>query len=115
MGDKCCVSLLQTYLRRRLPPKVKEKESADFYWKPKDKTPLDEDGCWFTMQACGRNFVASVVKSVCEPAGIHGKTNHSSRAGGANQFFAANVPGKLSEVDIDCIINVNFIIGSNSN
>ena len=36
MGDKCYVSLLQIYLRR-LPPKVKEKESADFYWKLKDQ------------------------------------------------------------------------------
>ena len=96
LGDKCYVSLLQTYLRR-LSPKVKEKESADFYWKPKDKTPLDEDACWFTMQACGRNFLASVVKSMCEQAGIYGKANHSLGATGATQLFAANanVPEKL--------------------
>ena len=47
------------------------------------------------MQACGRNFLASVVKSVCEQAGIHGKTNHSLRATGATRLFAANVPEKL--------------------
>ena len=74
---------------------MKEKESADFYWKPKDKTPVDEDAYWYTLQACGRNFLGSVVKSVCEQAGIHRKTNHSLRATGATRLFAANVPEKL--------------------
>ena len=92
-GDKCYVSLHQTYLRK-LPPKVKEKEFADFYWKPKDKTPV-EDACWYTLHACGRNFLGSVVKSVCEQAGIHGKTNHSFRTTGATRLFAASVPEKL--------------------
>ena len=88
LGEKCYVSILQTHLRK-LPPKVKEKESADFYWKLKDKTPLDKDACWFTLQACGRNILGSVVKSVREQAVIHGKTNHSLHAIGATRLFAA--------------------------
>ena len=74
---------------------MKEKECADFYWKPKEKTPLDTDACWFTMQPCGRNFLGTIVKKVCEQGGIYGKTNHSLRATGATRLFAANVPEKL--------------------
>ena len=88
LGDKCSFSPSNI---RKLLPKVKEKESANFCWKPKNKTPLVEDACWFTLQACSRNFLGSVVKSVCEWAGIHGKPT-SLRATGATRLFAANVP-----------------------
>ena len=86
--------LIKTYLSK-LPAKVKESEDADFYWKPKDLVPTDESAFWFTMQHCGRNFLAFVVKTVCEKAGIQGKTNHSLRTTGATRLFAANVPEKL--------------------
>ena len=48
-----------------------------------------------TMQHCGRNFLATVVKTVCEKAGIQGKTNHSLHATGATRLFAVNVLEKL--------------------
>ena len=52
------------------------------------------------MQPCGRNFLATVVKTICEKAGIQGKTNHSLRATGATRLFTANVPEKLIQ---ECI------------
>ena len=94
LGERCYVNILKTYLGK-LAPKIKEMESPDFYWKPKDKTPLAKDACWFTMQPCGRNFLGGVVKSVCEEVGVYGKTNHSLRATGTTRLFAANVPEKL--------------------
>ena len=94
LGEKCYVSLVKTYLSK-LPDKAKESESAEFYWKPKDLVPLSDSAFWFTMQTCGRNFLAAVVKTACEKAGIQGKTNHSLRATGATRLFAANVPEKL--------------------
>ena len=82
--------LLKKYFEK-LPPRVKESESSEFYWKPKEQLPADEDACWFSMQTCGRNYLGNLVKTVCALAGIHGKTNHSLRATGATRLFAANV------------------------
>ena len=59
LGEKCYV---QSYIRK-LPPKVEICIESP-------RTPLDENACWFTLQACGRNLLGSVVKSVsvCEQA-----------------------------------------------
>lgn len=88
------MSLVKTYLSK-LTARAKESESAYFYWNPKDLVPTDDFAFWFTMQPCGQNFLPAVVKTVCENAGIQGKTNHSLHATGATQLFAANVPEKL--------------------
>ena len=94
LNERCYVSLLKTYFEK-LSPEVKDIENADFYWKPKGSLPLEAGVCWYTIQPCGRNFLAGVVKTVCEKANIQGKTNHSLRATGATRLFAANVPEKL--------------------
>ena len=36
-----------------------------FYWKAKEKTPLDSDAPWITMQPVGRNVLTTMVKKMC--------------------------------------------------
>ena len=57
--------------------------------------PTDDSAFHFTMQPCGQNFFATVVKTVCEKATIQGNSNHSLHATGATRLFAANIPEKL--------------------
>lgn len=68
LGEHCYVHLIRLYLEK-LAPVVKANENADFYWKPKVNTPVNENVCWYTLQSCGKNFFGTVVKSVCEHSG----------------------------------------------
>ena len=75
--------------------KILEDPEAVFYWKPKEKVPLDANATWFFMQPVGHDILASMVKTMCAQIGVTGKTNHSLRATGAKRLFKANVPEKL--------------------
>ena len=66
----------------KLPPKTRQDPEAVFYWKPKEKVPLDATAAWFLIQPVGRNTLASMVKNMCSQIGVTGKTNHSLRATG---------------------------------
>ena len=86
--------MLKLYISK-LPPKTLEDPKAVFYWKPKEKVPLDANAAWFLIQPVGHNTLASMVKNICSHIGVTGKTNHSLRATGATRLFEANVPEKL--------------------
>ena len=94
LGERCYFFVLKFYLSK-LAPKVLDDPNAVFYWKAKEKTPLDSDAPWFMMQPVGRNVLATMMKKMCESVGIQGKTNHSLRATGATRLFEGNVPEKL--------------------
>ena len=94
LGEKCYYRVLKLYTSK-LPPKTQEDPEAVFYWKPKEKVPLDATAAWFLIQPVGRNTLASMVKNMCSQIGVTGKTNHSLRATGATRLFEANVPEKL--------------------
>ena len=94
LGERCYFFVLKFYLSK-LTPKVLDDPNAVFYWKAKEKTPLDSDVPWFMMQPVGRNVLATLVKKMCESVGIQGKRNHSLRTTGATRLFEGNVPEKL--------------------
>ena len=94
LGEKYYYRVLKLYTSK-LPPKTRENPEAVFYWKPKEKIPLDATAAWFLIQPVGRNTLASMVKTMCSQIGVTGKTNHSLRATGATRLFEANVPEKL--------------------
>ena len=68
-----CRLLRQIYMSK-LPAKVKEAESADFYWKPKDLVMILPFGSPCNLVPCGQKFFATGVKPVYEKAGIQDKT-----------------------------------------
>ena len=68
--------MLKLYISK-LPPKTLEDPEAVFYWKPKEKVPLDANAAWFLIQPVGLNTLASMVKNMCFHIGVTGKTNHS--------------------------------------
>ena len=90
LGERCYVFLIKTYLSK-FPAKVKESENADFYWKPKDLVPTDEPAFWFIMKHCGRNFLATVVKTVCVK-------NPESRARQTTTFVLQELLGCLQQM-----------------
>ena len=49
LGEQYYFFVLKFYLSK-LAPKVLKDPNAVFYWKVKEKTPLDCDAPWFTMQ-----------------------------------------------------------------
>ena len=49
----------------KFAPKVLEDPNAVFYWKAKEKTPLDSDAPWITMQPVGHNVLTTMVKKMC--------------------------------------------------
>ena len=93
LGERCHVSLLDTYFAR-IPPTAFERDN--FYLRPLAATPADPSKPWFSIQPIGWNSLQSMVKDMCAEAGVKGnKTNHSLRAAGATQLFAAGVPEKV--------------------
>ena len=64
--------------------------------KPRDKVPTDPSKPWFANIPVGRNRLDSMLKEMCQQAGISGTfTNHSLRAYGAITMFNAGVSQKL--------------------
>ena len=91
-GDRCLVKILDVYLSK-LP--VSSKERDLFYMQPHCKIPDDPSAPWFKNQPIGKNTLGTMVKEMCQEAGIHGKTNHSLRATGATEMYVAGVPEKI--------------------
>ncbi len=92
-GIRCHVRVLDLYLSK-LPPVATEKDF--FYWRPHCKVPRDPLAPWFTASPLGKNIMGDMIKNICKDAGIAGKkTNHSLRATGASELFAAGVPERI--------------------
>lgn len=92
-GDRCHVHLLDLYISK-LPQEAIEK--GNFYCRPLETRPSDHSKPWFTSIPIGRNYLAKMVPTMCEEAGIEGhKTNHSLRVSGASTLFDAGVPEKI--------------------
>ena len=82
-SGKCVVSLLEKYLSK-LPPAAFKKDI--FYLRPKPLTPVDKAAPWYEETTVGKETLRTVFAK---------KSNHSLRATGATEMFAANVPEKL--------------------
>ena len=91
-GQRCLVALLDKYISK-LPPAVFEKDI--FYMRPKPATPCDATSPWYEGIPVGKESLRTMLPNMCERAEIECKTNHSLRATGATEMFAANVPEKL--------------------
>ena len=79
-GEKCLVSLLDTYLNK-LPAFAFDKDML--YCRP--TAPVR--GPWYDSVAVCRNTQSSLVKTMCIDAGIAAHTNHSLCATGATALF----------------------------
>ena len=90
-GERCTVSILDLYLSK-VP---EEAITTAFYLRPLEKIPDDTIQPWFTNQVIGKNKLNTMVKSMCEAAGVSHKTNHSLRATSATEMFQAGVPEKV--------------------
>ena len=69
-GNHCPVKILDEYHAR-----VATEEDAAFYLCPLPGTPV-ANVC-FAKQPIGKHLLSSTVKTACEEAQVHGKTNHS--------------------------------------
>ena len=91
--ERCHVRILDVYIKK-LPPEAKARDI--FYARPLPSTPTAPDKPWFAASPIGKNVLANMLKDMCTEAGIKGhKTNHSLRATGASELFAAGVPEKI--------------------
>ena len=81
-GEKCLVSLLDTYLSK-LPGFAFDKDIL--YCRPKSTAPVK--GPWYDSVAVGTNTLSSLVKTMCIDARISARTNHSLCATGASALF----------------------------
>ena len=91
-GNKCHVHILDLYLSK-LPPIAKDKDI--FYLRPLDTVPKNPAAPWYMASPVG-NFFLGDMTNICKEAGIAGgKNNHSLRATGASEHFAAGVPEKI--------------------
>ena len=92
-GDRCQVQIMDTYISK-LPKEVKENDF--FYARPLPAIPTDIEKPWFAAVPVGKNTLNTMLKDMCHEAAISGhKTNHSLRATGASELFAAGVPEKI--------------------
>ena len=91
-GSRCVVSIIDKYISK-LPPLAFEKDI--FYMRPKSATPGDPDMPWYESIPVGKETLRTMLANMCNKAGIEKKTNHSLRATGATEMFAANIPEKL--------------------
>ena len=63
------LSLFIVEARKKDGSRYPSKTLTLLLWKAKEKTPLDSDAPWFTMQPVGRNVLATMVKKMCESVG----------------------------------------------
>ncbi len=92
-GHQCHVQILDRYISK-LPPAAVEKDY--FYCRPLDNLPKDPSAPWFAASPLDKNVLGDMMKDICKDAGIVGsKTNHTLRATGASQLFAAGVLERL--------------------
>ena len=89
-GDRCLVRILDFFFEK-LPSHAKDL----FYMQPLSEVPSKPDAPCFRNQVIGKNMLGSMVKDMCEEAGIFGKTNHSLRATGITEMYLSAVPGKV--------------------
>ena len=90
--ERCHVKILDRYLRV-LPHE--SNESDVFYLKPFAKVPSDPSMPWFTNVPVGKNTLGTMMKKMCQKAGLEKYTNHSLRAYGTSTLLQASVPEKL--------------------
>ena len=91
--EKCPVFLLDRYISK-LPKEAKENDI--FYCRPLQKIPQDSTQPWYSPSPVGRNMLQTMVREMCEEAGISGrKTNHSLRVSGTTSLFSAGVPERV--------------------
>ncbi len=92
-GHQYHVQILDRYISW-LPPAAVEKDY--FHCRPLANLPKDPSAPWFAASPLGKNVLGDMMKDICKDAGIVGsKTNHTLRATGASQLFAAGVPERL--------------------
>ena len=91
-GSRCLVALLDKYLSK-LPLLAFEKDI--FYMRPKAFVPNDAKSPWYECMPVGKEKLRTMLGKMCERAKIERKSNHSLRATGATEMFAASVPEKL--------------------
>ena len=92
-GSQCHVRILDKYFEVLPYDAVK---NDVFYLQPLPQVPSKPSEPWFKMTPVGKNTLGTMVKRMCDRAGISGGfTNHSLRAYGATTLFRAEVPEKL--------------------
>ena len=90
-GNRCHCRLLDLYISK-LPMEAKEKDL--FYVRP-NETVINET-TWYYSTPFGWNKLSQMVHDMCKLGNISGhKTNHSLRATGATELYAAEVPEKI--------------------
>ena len=91
--ERCHVQILDLYLSK-LPTEAIQADN--FYVRPLQSVPKRASKPWFTAVPVGRNTLTSMFREMCADAGVQGhKTNHSLRATGASELFAAGVPERI--------------------
>ena len=91
--ERCHVQILDLYLSK-LPTEAIQADN--FYVRPLQSVPKIASKPWFTAVPVGRNTLTSMFRDMCTEAGVQGhKTNHSLRATGASELFAAGVPERI--------------------
>ena len=70
-----------------------------FYMQPLPQVPSLPGAPWCKNHVDGKNTLISMVKGMCEEAGILGKTNHSLSATGVTEMCIAGVPERIM---LDC-------------
>ena len=105
-GERCPVSILDLYLSK-VPEEAITADTA-FYLHPFEKIPDDTMQPWFRNQVIGKNKLNTMVKTMCEAAGVSPKTNHSLGATSATEMFQADVPEKNYSEEIRTPIHRSF-------
>ena len=91
--ERCHVQILDLYLSK-LPTEAIQADN--FYVRPLQSVPKIASKPWFSAVPVGRNTLTSMFREMCAEAGVQGhKTNHSLRATGASELFAAGVPERI--------------------
>lgn len=90
---QCLIFLLDQYFRRLAKNTILSRIS--FLLKTKSFVPASDDESWYECVAIGKNSPTSMLKGMCQEAGIEEKTNHSLRATGTMSMFQANVSERV--------------------
>ena len=92
-GNRCHVRILDKYFQVLLRSAI---QNDVFYLQPLGQVPSNPSEAWFKMTPVGKNTLGTMVKRMCDCAGMSGNfTNHSLRAYGATTLFNAGVAEKL--------------------